>query len=86
MLYFRNRHELQHLNLMELTVKADHEAALMHAETTGEVDPAAKAALVAEAEAKYEASLNEYNELRGNMPSSMRKLTNGYKMRKAPEA
>jgi hypothetical protein len=80
-MFYRARHQLRELRRMELTVRTDHDLALLRAEVKGEADEQAKAMMLAEADANHEAALAQYNERRDQLGSQLRKLTAGYEMR-----
>jgi len=78
-LLYRSRTELNDLRLMELAQESAFELAKLKVEIAASAEEADM--LMREANAAHDAALEEYEALRDQLPTTLRKLTAGYELR-----
>ena len=79
LMLFRSRHELNELRLIELSQTAEYEATLLRAEGIANIEE--RLLVEAKAEEEFNTASARYQELRDNLPTVLRKLTQGYELR-----
>lgn len=79
LILYKSRNELRELRRIELEIQTDHKLARLHAAAAASEEVSAE--IMQEADRVHEKAKTAYEELRTQLPTTLRRLTGGYELR-----